>query len=227
MPLPIPNLFATISYQGHEYSMRGLTPGDLIYKRWQETEGFYELPLLEAIRGANRQGVYVDVGAHLGNHSVFFACHCPATKVIAVEARPEAAEVLEDNLNRSSRIPFAVKRYAAAAKEGGATLSKLDPDNVGSGIANYCLVGGDVLAYPLDRIVQVKERVAVIKLDIEGGELEALQGAERRLRRDKPLVAVEASTPERQEGVSYFLKGLGYQQRQKFTQGTPTFIWTT
>ena len=51
-------------------------------------KAYYEWDLLEAIRKQKRQGVYVDVGAHYGNHSVFFAIECLSSRVISIEANP-------------------------------------------------------------------------------------------------------------------------------------------
>lgn len=47
-----------------------------------------------------------------------------------------------------------------------------------------------VRAVSLDSIVDVKDKISFIKLDIEGAELEALQGAKRILSENKPRLAV-------------------------------------
>jgi hypothetical protein len=45
----------------------------------------YEENFLQHIRDLGRRGDYVDVGAHLGTHTVWFAKLCPSTHVHAFE----------------------------------------------------------------------------------------------------------------------------------------------
>src|SRR5690606_29942959 len=59
---------------------------------------FHEFYMLEAIaRLRLPEGVYVDIGAHVGNHSIFFAKHCHRN-VIAFEASNITAEVFSHNV---------------------------------------------------------------------------------------------------------------------------------
>ena len=55
----------------------------------QRTGRHYEYDLLWAIAEKAPEGIYFDVGAHVGNHTSFFALECPSTKVIAVEPHQE------------------------------------------------------------------------------------------------------------------------------------------
>ena len=48
----------------------------------QESGTYYERDLLDAIRGRHLQGTFVDVGAHYGNHTVYFALECGAQRLI-------------------------------------------------------------------------------------------------------------------------------------------------
>ena len=57
---------------------------DHISNYWKNNT-FYEIKLLEKIKSLNLNGVYVDVGSHHGNHSIYFEKFCNSEKVISIE----------------------------------------------------------------------------------------------------------------------------------------------
>jgi hypothetical protein len=70
----------------------------------------------------------------------------------------------------------------------------------------------------LDEVVSETDSVAFIKMDLEGGEFAALQGARRILERDRPLVVFEHAGLYRSVYYGYsvfdlekFWHGLGYR----------------
>ncbi len=65
----------------------------------KECEAFYELVMLDFIKGLTvdiEDLVIVDIGANIGNHSMFFAEECNA-QVIAFEPIPENIKLFEKN----------------------------------------------------------------------------------------------------------------------------------
>ncbi len=74
---------------------------------------WYEAHMLEYIHGLGLGGVYLDVGANIGNHSLFFSVNTPAAHVYAVEPSHELRSVLTEVLalnraeHRVSVLPFA------------------------------------------------------------------------------------------------------------------------
>jgi methyltransferase FkbM-like protein len=55
--------------------------------------------------------------------------------------------------------------------------------------------------------------VRLVKLDVEGAELEALCGAADLLSRRRPALIVEANGPENRRAVKVIVERFGYQQR--------------
>src|SRR4051812_3664006 len=54
----------------------------------------YEEAFLEHIRSLDRRGAYVDIGGHLGTHTVWFAQLCPSTHVHTFEPVSRFADVV-------------------------------------------------------------------------------------------------------------------------------------
>jgi len=59
--------------------------------------GYYEKIMLTFIRDNIERGTYVDAGANIGNHSVYFAKEC-LCRVLAFEPDIENFRLLEENI---------------------------------------------------------------------------------------------------------------------------------
>jgi hypothetical protein len=54
-------------------------------------------------------------------------------------------------------------------------------------------------------------RIDVVKIDVDGGEMDVLEGMRGTLERFHPHISVELHSPELHERVATFLAGLGYK----------------
>jgi len=156
---------------------------------------------LAAILGAAMPpgGVAVDAGAHIGYLTLVLARAAgPDGCVFAIEPDPAAAATLRANVRRNGfggRVIVVEAAVGAAPAEatlhvsGGGETSSLAPvltarDAVG------------VAVRPIDDVVG-EAPVDVVKLDVEGSELEALRGMKRLLRRRPDLTVVLELNPSR------------------------------
>lgn len=136
--------------------------------------------------------VVIDVGAHVGNHALYFSRH--AKRVIAFEPNPELYKLLSQNVGQISNIK--TFQQALSSRQHSATLSG-SVNNLGG--ASISVQHGkpqftvEVEAVSLDGIEESfrGERVSLIKCDVEGAEPDVLLGAERTIRQHKPLLAFE------------------------------------
>jgi FkbM family methyltransferase len=139
----------------------------------------------------------IDVGAHLGTYSLVAAA--AAARVLAVEGSPTNAALLELAARRNSFTNLHVIQAVAAAQAGTVKFTALGPwGHVAlTGASGHSGEGEpEVAAVALDDVIQARgwERVDLIKLDVEGFELEALAGLERTLGRDDaPPLLVEGN----------------------------------
>jgi len=144
---------------------------------------------------------FLDIGANAGNHSLFMAKL--VAHVHAFEPYPRVREQLEDNLalnqitnitvhpfglgNENAVIPF----YAAPDSNlGAASFRQEHKDD------NYYL--GDMQIRCGDEVVaECGIKADIIKADVEGYEKFVLEGLQKTLRRDRPLLIIELSTTTR------------------------------
>jgi len=138
--------------------------------------------------------VFLDVGAHIGKYTI------PAAKrvgrnglVIAIEPHPENYKTLTENIKLNDLNNVIALNIAAWKEEG--ILKLFIGDTHGRHSVKRCLGLGyvEVRAKALDEVIdQLKvRRVNLIKIDVEGAELEVLKGLARTLEKYRPTVIVE------------------------------------
>ena len=194
-------------------------PVDHIQRRIRERRTFYEPELLEDMRArVTRGGLCVDVGAHLGNHTVFLAKIC-GMRVLAFEPQPDVFAILQRNLELNGLGEQVTAVNAALGEVAGhGSMARALADNSGSARLSLDEAGG-VPVLTLDE--QIGDRkVDLIKIDVEGFELEVLKGAQRTIERDHPLIYAEAQDEASRKALETFLAPRGYVAADVFA-GTP------
>lgn len=208
-----------LNAHGRSVSMAFDDPNDHIAKKVLSGR-FYEEYLLDDARRRMRQGLVVDVGAHVGNHAVFFAGICGA-RVVAFEPNPASYAQLLANVKRNA-VDVQAYLYAVGSEAGYGSLEELRPGN--SGMTRVVPdPDGDVRIVTLDEMVLFD--VAVLKIDAEDSELEVLKGARQLLKREKPLLYFEARTDKQRVHIEDFLEPLGYRMKSGPFNATPTWCY--
>ena len=181
-----------------------------------------DLPCELVVHLLRSGGTFVDVGAHLGTFSLAAAAH--GCRVLAVEASRTNVRLLRTAVAYNGfGDTVTVIHGAAAAADGVVHFHEEGPYGMvdipgaatkGSG------PGEDVRAYRLDRLLAAHEIGAVdlIKIDIEGYELEALDGLGAVLAADDaPAIVFESNSTalggrgETAVGLKATLERLGYR----------------
>jgi FkbM family methyltransferase len=178
-----------------------LDPRDLISRVLLET-GEWEPDTWNAIAAHLKPGgTFVDVGAHVGHFSLMAATAVgPTGRVAAIEANPEMADRLQENI-KASKAAVTVQAVACADFDKALDFFVAADANTGSSsicAANASLYGNSqkryrVQARRLDAILEGLgiSRVDVLKIDVEGAELRVLRGAKETLTRCRPVVIIE------------------------------------
>ncbi len=137
--------------------------------------------------------VVLDGGACWGETALLFAHRVGAAGAVhAFELSPKNLAVLRDNLARNPELAARVTVVQRAlAARSGETLRFAD-----QGLASHQHRGGAIAAETLTVDDHVRaaglDRVDVLKLDIEGGEAHAIDGAVDTIRRLKPKLMISA-----------------------------------
>jgi FkbM family methyltransferase len=168
--------------------MQGAT-GNL-YVGLQELE-----PMGFVLHVLHRSDLFVDVGANVGSYTVIAAGACEA-RVVAFEPVPVIAAHLATNVrlnDLASRVD--VRRQAVGARSGTVTVS-IDRDTTNRVVASPGArdehSSTEVTVVRLDDLMLAPPEASgriLVKIDVEGYEVEALRGAQELLA-DPRLLAV-------------------------------------
>lgn len=183
--------------------------------------GFCE-PAAEAMLSLLDPGdLVIDCGANVGLFTCLAAAWVGAEGgVVACEPSPATMELLRDNVDLNGFGWVDLREVALAGEPGRLRLQVFDP---GSGFSSFAPedAGGasevDVEVTTIDKLAgDLLARIKLVKLDVEGAELRALQGASRLIERARPdfIVELEPEHLERQSSsideVQALFEAAGY-----------------
>jgi len=149
-------------------------------------EGYYleeMLPFCQLLENELEDFVFFDLGADVGVVANLVSIHCPAlTQIFAFEPNPKSFELLKLN-SEMSKLPFRAEHQAVSSFEGKVKFSF--DSTVASDHEGHIKVeeSGNTPVTSLDFFVANNEialpKELVIKIDVEGQELEVIKGAKR------------------------------------------------
>lgn len=185
-------------------------PGDEIQSQ-QMRHAFYEVETLNNVAAhlVNVNYIY-DVGANIGNHSVYFAARFKPRTIVLVEPYPPAIQHLLANLslNYASCFDLQYLGFGVSAGRGRATL--IPPSDFNIGLTRLSESSeGSVNLISLDEIIGPRP-ADLIKIDVEGMEMDVLHGMAGTLETHRPSVFVEV-TDKNKEEVFFFFKKHDYE----------------
>ena len=175
----------------------------------------------DVIRRHVRPGdIVCDIGANKGSFVFWLSRWCHGGRVIAFEPQPQFAARLAavcrslklDNVTVEARAVYshsgAQDLFVPSGHSPGASLTQKAVE-----AASFTTLSVPVVA--LDDYFAGSDRIALLKIDVEGAELGVLQGAERILRQHAPLLVFECENrhlaPANVGDVFAWLETLGYR----------------
>lgn len=169
-------------------------------------------------------GLFVDVGANAGFHSILAALHMGKKgKVLAVEPVPANLDLLRKNLQLNGLLDMCQIFPFALTETGNLSIRMsvevgLSPAACISPESSKILNSISVATKTLDDICEAADRIPdLIKIDVEGAEHEVLKGARSTLAAGPDLL-IEVhryALPEfgsSEEALTEYLLSFGYRQ---------------
>ncbi len=175
-----------------------------------------------------------DVGAHVGYQTFAFAKIVGAHgKVVAFEPNPNNVEWLKKNVdinpdikdriivrsdalsNKIEKIKFNISKTTNDATSSGGYIASLTPPLPDSSYENFSTITIDAIS--IDELLSENgsaeklPKPDLLKIDVEGAELNVLLGAKATIENLKPKLIIEIHTIPMMLYVSDFLKSAGYK----------------
>ena len=180
--------------------------------------------IINLIRNDNQAAPVVwDVGANIGVHTLAFAKN--AKQVIAFEANPQNFTVLK--LNTQGKLAPNVKIINKAIGAPGVDTVMVEsfdetvPGNYGAArVGTEIKKGTAVECRTLDSYLMELPVPTLVKIDVEGGEVDVLKGAKAMMMIVKPVIYMEAGE---QEDISQHYKILDKMNYKMWWYACPNF----
>ena len=209
-------------YGKHSITMDHYNRRDRLLNIVRNSKIFYEIELLEAILKKNIKGVYLDIGANIGNHTLFFAKVCPSTKVYSIEPLNDTYTSLKKNIQLNN-LESKVKTINLAMSDKIEQLGFVIPNHNSVGTA-MMTEGTGISASTIDHTFDLIDDISIIKIDVEEFEVKVIDGAIDTLKKHHPLLVIEIKTKEKLKQIDDRLFPLGYSNIGRYC-ATPTYIF--
>jgi FkbM family methyltransferase len=181
---------------GKTFKISGNTE-DVYFQFLSATDGLNDLALRICEKWEDPRAVVLDVGANIGFTASMFANEAPQGKIYCFEPSPKVYSQLQDNISLNAFSNCETYQLGVGKKLG--SLGFFDDPNSAS--ASHIVQLESPLNIPnqlieittIDHFAEIHglDRLDLIKIDVEGFELDVLLGAATSLERFKPKVYLE------------------------------------
>ena len=171
--------------------------------------------------------IVCDIGANKGSFIYWLSSWVRHGRVVAFEPQPELAHALTDVCKAIQLHNVKVEAKAVYSHSGDRDLYLPIGHQPGASLHRKAVEaeGFATLSVPmvsLDDYFAENDKVTLLKIDVEGAELEVLKGAARILRQHAPLLVFECENrhlgPRNVQDIFSYLGEFGYRGRFIFQQ---------
>jgi len=184
--------------------------GEYIFELIRASGTFYESEILDSWIAKNSSSINIiyDIGANIGNHSLYFA-YTTKAKIFSFEPVKDNFDLLQMNIyDNGYQDRITTYNYAVGSQEQDVYLKYLVNNNFGTACISEetdstlfaKMVCIDNLDLPLPDF---------IKIDVEGYEIDVLEGMKETLANSSPYVWIEIDDKNVKKCYEFMMK-LGY-----------------
>lgn len=211
----------TIRFAGKAVKIVLDDTSDHIQRQIACSMNFYEQDLLEELfHRAMPEMQFIDVGANIGNHTLFLSGIAGMRGYAFEPFLPNYNRLIKNISHNSLYDKVTTMNVAVGAEEGTANQSLSSSTNTGQ--VSYTKSESGIKMISLDSMNI--ERVDFLKIDVEGYEVAVIAGAKEMIRLHRPLIICEASTPRDYKEVCDTLAPLKYLPTRRYCV-TPTYLF--
>jgi len=163
----------------------------------------------------NKDSVVLDIGANIGNHTLYFANECHVKKIYSFEPITETFKILKKNIklnNLEDRVT--IQNVGLSNENTTGAIASFDEYNIGGTRLKHDN-DGDIKLITVDSL-NIKEKIDFIKIDVEAMDDKVVLGAAETIRKNLPVIAIE-SFAEEWEITKPFLEKLGYKVEEELS----------
>lgn len=181
----------------NNYLIKGYST-DYVFNTIKDNHNFYEIELLKKWTPKIRNTrVIFDVGANLGNHTLYWAENLRYNHIYCFEPYKPNFKVLKENIKGNNLKCIELVNKGLGNVQGYAEVVFTDEDNMGATTLEYRDNNKEDLIeiITIDTFVeqQAISELDFIKIDVEGFETNVLQGAKQTLTKFLPDIWVEVT----------------------------------
>ena len=192
---------------------------DLIESMILKTHTFFEANILRAVSNLiDKNKTVLDIGANIGNHTVYFSKILNCGKVVAFEPQKTMQEMFEKNMELNNITNVVLNKFPLSDRvhKMSIDVSRFDQTNYG-GTTFMISDDGAYESKSLDSLCI--EDVGFVKMDVEEHELNVLKGAKELFTNQHPPLWIEihSGNPTEKETLQ-LLESYGYKCTAKFSE---------
>lgn len=145
------------------------------------------------------EGTFIDVGANIGQTLMKVITIDPGRRYVGFEVSPFCVNYLDKLISANTLSECVVMPFGLSDRLHATEFGSSGPaDTRGTAVKNFWSdeaqrVSRTVLLLPGDMVLPelLQEAIALLKIDVEGGELEVLKGLDVTLERHRPPILIE------------------------------------
>lgn len=168
---------------------------------------------------------FLDIGANIGNHTIYFASVLGAKRVYSFEPMSLTASIFKKNIKLNQLEDAATLFECGLGKDNTKAKVMFDGtavNNLGGTALSEC-EDGTIEIRRLDDL-NIQDKIDFIKIDVERMEASVLLGAKNTILRDHPLMWVEIFE-DKYENVIRILHNLGYELKTELSKDNYLFAF--
>ena len=197
-------------------------PGDFIQSHIVDNNEYFEQETLRELEPyIFNNATILDLGANIGNHTVYFATHCNVSHIYSFEPVKSTFDILKKNISINNLYNVTPYNVGASDRQENGIFEIYDNLNIGnshlSGIVDICEKDDAIKLVKLDDFLFDKlEKLDFVKIDVEDYEYNALLGMKKILAKFSPIIFIEIM-PDFYQKDNSLLESYGYRQVRRFS----------